>query len=54
MKLGGGTSDSATPTSSRWKKMVKLEMVHEPPPISHVEQFYNTCVLAKHRRSAFP
>jgi hypothetical protein len=36
------------------EKMVKLEMVHEPPPISHVEQFYNTCVLAKHRRSAFP
>jgi transposase InsO family protein len=34
--------------------MGRLEMVRGLPPISHADQFYDTCVLAKHRRGAFP
>jgi hypothetical protein len=34
--------------------MGRLEMVRGLPPISHAEQFYDTCVLAKHRRGVFP
>jgi transposase InsO family protein len=33
--------------------MGRLEMVRGLPPISHAEQFCDTCVLAKHRRGAF-
>jgi hypothetical protein len=29
-------------------------MVHGLPPISHAEQFCDSCVLAKHRRGVFP
>jgi hypothetical protein len=36
------------------EKMGKLEMVRELLLISHAEQFYDTCVLAKHRRGVFP
>jgi hypothetical protein len=36
------------------EKMGRLEMVRGLPPISHAEQFCDTCVLAKHRRRAFP
>jgi transposase InsO family protein len=35
------------------EKMGRLEMVHGLPPISHAEQFYDTCVLTKHCRGAF-
>jgi hypothetical protein len=34
--------------------MGRLEMVRGLPPISHAEQFCDTCVLAKHRRGAYP
>jgi transposase InsO family protein len=34
--------------------MGMLEMVRGPLPISHAEQFCDTCVLAKHRRRVFP
>jgi transposase InsO family protein len=34
--------------------MGRLEMVRGLPPISHVEQFCDTCVLAKHHRGVFP
>jgi hypothetical protein len=34
--------------------MSKQEMVRGQPPISHVDQFCDTCVLAKHHRGAFP
>jgi hypothetical protein len=34
--------------------MGRLEMVHGLPPISHTEQFCDTCVLAKHRHGVFP
>jgi transposase InsO family protein len=34
--------------------MGRLEMVRGLLPISHAEQFCDTCVLAKHRRGAFP
>jgi hypothetical protein len=33
--------------------MGRLEMVHGLPSISHVEQFRDTCVLAKHHRGVF-
>jgi hypothetical protein len=33
--------------------MGRLEMVHGLPPISHTEQFCDTCVLVKHRRGVF-
>jgi hypothetical protein len=36
------------------EKMGRLEMVRGLPPISHVEQFCDTCVLAKHRCGVFP
>jgi transposase InsO family protein len=36
------------------EKIRRLEMVHVLPPISHAEQFCDTCVLAKHRHGAFP
>jgi transposase InsO family protein len=36
------------------EKMGRLEMVHGLPPISHTEQFCDTCVLTKHRRGVFP
>jgi transposase InsO family protein len=36
------------------EKMGRLEMVRGLPLISHAEQFYDTCVLAKHRRGVFP
>jgi hypothetical protein len=36
------------------EKMGRLEMVCGLPPISHAEQFCDTCVLAKHRRGVFP
>jgi hypothetical protein len=36
------------------EKMGRLEMVRGLPPISHAEQFCDTCVLAKHRRGVFP
>jgi hypothetical protein len=36
------------------EKMVKLEMVRGLSPISHTEQFCDTCMLAKHRYDAFP
>jgi transposase InsO family protein len=39
---------------SSLEKMGRLEMVRGLPPISHAEQFCDTCVLAKHRREAFP
>jgi transposase InsO family protein len=39
---------------SSLEKMGRLEMVCGLPPISHAEQFCDTCVLAKHRRGAFP
>jgi transposase InsO family protein len=35
------------------EKMGRLEMVRGLPPISHAEQFCDTCVLAKHRRGVF-
>jgi transposase InsO family protein len=35
------------------EKMARLEMVCGLPPISHAEQFYDTCVVAKHRRGVF-
>jgi transposase InsO family protein len=35
------------------EKMGRLEMVRGLPPISHVEQFCDTYVLAKHRRRVF-
>jgi hypothetical protein len=34
--------------------MGRLEMVCRLPPISHAEQFCDTCVLAKHHRGVFP
>jgi transposase InsO family protein len=34
--------------------MGRLEMVHGLSPFSHVKQFCDTCVLAKHHRGAFP
>jgi transposase InsO family protein len=34
--------------------MSKQEMVRGLPPITHVNQFCDTCVLAKHCRGAFP
>jgi hypothetical protein len=34
--------------------MGRLEMLHGLPPISHAEQFCDTCVLAKHRHGVFP
>jgi transposase InsO family protein len=34
--------------------MSRLEMVRGLPPISHTEQFCDTCVLAKHHRGVFP
>jgi transposase InsO family protein len=36
------------------EKMGRLEMVRGLPPISHTEQFCDTCVIAKHRRGVFP
>jgi transposase InsO family protein len=36
-----------------FEKMGRLEMVRRLPPISHAEQFCDTCVLAKHRRRVF-
>jgi hypothetical protein len=36
------------------EKMGRLEMVHGLPPISHAEQFCDTCVLAKHHRGVLP
>jgi hypothetical protein len=36
------------------EKMGRLEMVRGLPPISHAEQFCDTCVLAKHCRGVFP
>jgi hypothetical protein len=36
------------------EKMDRLEMVRGLPPISHAEQFCDTCVLAKHHRGAPP
>jgi hypothetical protein len=36
------------------EKMGRLEMVCGLPPISHAEQFCDTCVLAKHCRGVFP
>jgi hypothetical protein len=36
------------------EKISKLEMVRELSTISHVDQFYDMCVLAKHRRGTFP
>jgi hypothetical protein len=36
------------------EKMGRLEMVRGLPPISHAEQFCDTCVLTKHRREVFP
>jgi hypothetical protein len=36
------------------ERMSKPEMVRGLPPISHAGQFCDTCVLAKHRRGAFP
>jgi transposase InsO family protein len=36
------------------EKMGRLEMVRGLPPISHAEQFCDTCVLVKHRRRVFP
>jgi hypothetical protein len=36
------------------EKMGRLEIVRGLPPISHAEQFCDTCVLAKHRRGVFP
>jgi transposase InsO family protein len=36
------------------EKMGRMEMVRGLPPISHAEQFCDTCVLAKHRRGVFP
>jgi transposase InsO family protein len=35
------------------EKMGRLEMVRGLPPISHAEQFCDTCVLVKHRRGVF-
>jgi hypothetical protein len=35
------------------ERMSKQEMVHGLLPISHANQFCDTCVLAKHRRDAF-
>jgi transposase InsO family protein len=35
------------------EKMGRLEMVRGLPPISHAEQFCDTCVLAKHRCGVF-
>jgi hypothetical protein len=35
------------------ERMSKQEMVRGLPPITDVDQFYHTCILAKHRRSAF-
>jgi hypothetical protein len=35
------------------EKMGRLEMVRGLPPISHADQFYDTCVLAKHHRGVF-
>jgi hypothetical protein len=34
--------------------MSRLEIVRGLPPISHTEQFCDTCVLAKHCRGVFP
>jgi transposase InsO family protein len=34
--------------------MGRLEIVLGLPPISHVEQFCDTCVLVKHHRGVFP
>jgi transposase InsO family protein len=36
------------------EKMGRLEMVRGLPPISHAEQFCDTCVLAKHHCGVFP
>jgi hypothetical protein len=36
------------------EKMGRLDMVRGLPPISHAEQFCDTCVLAKHRRGVLP
>jgi hypothetical protein len=36
------------------EKMGRLEMVRGLPPISHAEQFCDTCVLTKHHRGVFP
>jgi hypothetical protein len=36
------------------EKMGRLEMLRGLLPISHAEQFCDTCVLAKHRRGVFP
>jgi transposase InsO family protein len=36
------------------EKMGRLEMLRGLPPISHTEQFYDTCVLTKHHRGVFP
>jgi transposase InsO family protein len=36
------------------EKMGRLEMVRGLPPISHAEQFCDTCVLVNHRREVFP
>jgi transposase InsO family protein len=36
------------------EKMGRLEMVRGLPPINHIEQFCNTCILAKHHRGVFP
>jgi transposase InsO family protein len=35
------------------EKMGRLEMVRGLPPISHTEQFCDTCVLTKHHRGVF-
>jgi transposase InsO family protein len=34
--------------------MGRLAMVRGLPRLEHVEQFYDTCVVTKHRRDAFP
>jgi transposase InsO family protein len=34
--------------------MGRLEIVLGLPPISHVEQFCDTCILVKHHRGVFP
>jgi transposase InsO family protein len=35
------------------EKMGRLEMMRGLPPINHTEQFYDTCVLAKHHSGVF-
>jgi hypothetical protein len=35
------------------EKMGRLEMVRGLPPINHIEQFCDTCILVKHHRGVF-